>query len=140
MSPIPSDLERFVAAQDGVYQVALSELRRGAKRGHWMWFIFPQLRGLGRSEAALRYGIASLDEARAYLAHPILGPRLLECVSALQDLTGSTAVRIFGEVDATKLRSSLTLFALADGGPIFEAALQRWFGSKDQQTENLLIQ
>lgn len=94
------DLARFVEAQEGVYQSALAEIRRGAKRGHWMWFIFPQLRGLGHSAMAERYGIGSIEEARAYLEHPLLGQRLRECVEALQDLTGPSAADIFGEVDA----------------------------------------
>lgn len=132
------DLDRFVEAQRDVYPQALAELRRGAKRGHWMWFVFPQLRGLGRSETAKRFGIASIEEATAYLSHPILGPRLRECVEALQDLTGPSASEVFGDVDALKLRSSLTLFALAEGGQIFDAAVSRWFGSMDGRTLELL--
>jgi uncharacterized protein (DUF1810 family) len=98
-----------------------------------MWFIFPQLAGLGTSEMARRYAITSLDEARAYLAHPILGPRLLECTAALQDLAAAQADAVFGEIDATKLRSSLTLFIQAGGGPMFEAALARWFGGQQDE-------
>ena len=94
------DLERFVAAQAGSYESALAEIRRGAKRGHWMWFIFPQIAGLGRSEMAERYAIGSVEEARAYLAHPVLGARYLECVAALQDLTRNDAVAVFGQTDA----------------------------------------
>ena len=134
----PYDLERFVAAQEETYAAALAEIRRGAKRRHWMWFVFPQLKGLGRSEMAQRYGIGSLEEARAYLAHPVLGPRLREYVEALQDLTGTSGEEVFGEVDAMKLRSSLTLFSLAGGGGMFEAALSRWFGSPDHRTLQLL--
>ena len=131
----PFDLDRFVAAQAGSYQTALSEIRRGAKRSHWMWYVFPQVAGLGRSDMARQFAIRSLDEARAYLAHPLLGVRLRESVAALQDLTGVTAAAVFGEVDAMKLRSSLTLFAEAGAGPLFTAALERWFdGEKDQAT------
>lgn len=135
---MPSDLSRFVEAQDGVYEQALAEIRRGAKRGHWMWFMFPQRKGLGRSPTAQKYAIGSLEEARAYLSDSVLGSRLRECVEALQDLTASSATQVFGEVDAMKLRSSLTLFSLAGGGPIFEAAVARWFGSPDEQTKTLL--
>jgi uncharacterized protein (DUF1810 family) len=104
-----------------------------------MWFILPQLAGLGRSEMARRFAIRDLDEARAYLAHPVLGQRLRLIIAALQDLTGTTAPAVFGEVDATKLRSSLTLFAEASGEPIFSAALQRWFGGKpDERTLSIL--
>lgn len=133
------DLDRFVGAQNPVYETALGEIRRGAKRTHWMWFIFPQVAGLGSSEMAQRYGIVSLDEARAYLAHPLLGERLRECTAALQDLTMAKADAVFGEVDAMKLRSSLTLFVQAGGGPLFDAALARWFGGrKDEETLRLL--
>jgi uncharacterized protein (DUF1810 family) len=121
------DLDRFVDAQASTYEAALAEIRRGAKRSHWMWFIFPQIAGLGSSAMAQRFAIASIDEAHAYLRHPLLGARLRECVSALQDLTGTTAVAVFGSIDAMKLRSSLTLFVEADGGALFVAALNRWF-------------
>jgi len=131
----PFDLDRFVAAQAGSYDTALAEIQRGAKRSHWMWYIFPQIAGLGRSDMAQRYAIRSLDEARAYLAHPILGVRLRQCVAALQDLIGLTAGVVFGDIDATKLRSSLTLFIEAGAGPLFTAALDRWFeGAKDEAT------
>jgi uncharacterized protein (DUF1810 family) len=133
------DLERFVEAQAGSYQSALAEIAHGAKRSHWMWFIFPQIAGLGSSAMAHRYAIRSLEEARAYLAHPVLGARLIECVTALQDLPDTTAEAVFGPVDAIKLRSSLTLFIEADGGPRFSAAIDRWFeGRKDQATLRLL--
>ena len=134
------ELDRFVTAQDGVYEGALAEIKRGAKRSHWMWFVFPQLRGLGRSATAHHYAIASLDEARAYLAHPLLGARLRECVGALQDLpSGSDADAVFGPVDAMKLRSSLTLFCEAGGERLFGAALDRWFqGMRDDATLRLL--
>lgn len=132
------DLERFLDAQQGTYSSALGEIRAGRKRGHWMWYVFPQLSGLGRSEIARRYAIRSLDEARAYLGHAMLGQRLRECVAALQDIPGGKAVDVFGDVDAMKLRSSLTLFVRAGGGPMFEAALERWFGSADELTLELL--
>ncbi|KQS03565.1 calpastatin [Sphingomonas sp. Leaf357] len=135
----PYDLHRLVAAQADIYPTALSEIRRGAKRSHSMWFIFPQIAGLGHSEMSRRYAIASLDEARAYLDHSLMGPRLRECVIALQDLVGTTAERVFGEVDAAKLRSSLTLFEAAGNDPVFSAALNRWFaGERDQRTLELL--
>nr|WP_206377064.1 DUF1810 domain-containing protein [Sphingomonas sp. G-3-2-10] len=130
-------MERFVEAQSQIYAIALGEIRRGAKRSHWMWFIFPQLAGLGRSETAKFFGIRSLDEARAYLAHPVLGARLRECVGALQDITdiSISAQDVFGAVDAMKLRSSLTLFEAAEPSPLFAAALDRWFaGQHDPAT------
>lgn len=126
----PFDLDRFVAAQDAVYPRVLMELTRGRKTSHWMWFIFPQVAGLGSSEMSRRYAISSLEEAQAYLDHPLLGARYRECVGVLQDLVGTTAEAVFGSVDAAKLRSSLTLFSeAAPGDPLFAAALQRWFGS-----------
>lgn len=135
----PHDLERFVEAQADTYATALAEITRGRKASHWMWFIFPQLRGLGTSGMAHTFGIASLDEARSYLSHPLLGRRLRECVTALQDLPQADAQEVFGSVDAMKLRSSLTLFLRAGGGPLFEAALQRWFsGRADEATDDLL--
>lgn len=141
MTAAADSLERFVEAQAQVYATALGEIRRGAKRTHWMWFIFPQLAGLGRSETARFFGIRSLDEARAYLAHPLLGARLRECVGALQDITdtSTSAVAVFGPVDAMKLRSSLTLFVEAGASPLFTAALDRWFGGEpDPETLRLL--
>jgi uncharacterized protein (DUF1810 family) len=134
----PDRLQRFVAAQDaaGTYQRALAELRAGRKTSHWMWFIFPQVAGLGFSAMAQRYAISGLDEARAYLAHPVLGPRLLECTGIVAATEGSTADRILGPVDAMKLRSCLTLFAAA--GPqeaVFGEVLTRYFdGEPDQAT------
>jgi len=124
------DLQRFVEAQEQVYPRALDEIRRGRKRTHWMWFIFPQLTGLGRSAAARLYGLSSVAEAQAYLDHPLLGMRYVESVSALQDLVGQDPVAIFGETDAIKLRSSLTLFEAARGTSLFGAALDRWFGGE----------
>lgn len=122
------DLDRFVTAQTPTYTAALAEIRRGAKRSHWMWFIFPQLIGLGRSTTARRFGISGLAEAVAYVDHPLLGPRYLQCVEALQDLTTSDPVAVFGTIDAVKLRSSLTFFELARPLPLFAAAIDRWFG------------
>lgn len=131
----PDSLERFVVAQAPVYAGALAEIRRGAKRSHWMWFVFPQLAELGRSETAHYFGVRSLAEARAYLAHPVIGPRYGECVAALQDLATSDPVGVFGAVDAMKLRSSLTLFEAAGAGSLIGAALDRWFGGeRDQAT------
>lgn len=132
------NLDRFVAAQKDVYAQALAEVRRGAKRSHWMWFIFPQLAGLGRSEMAQRYAISGLEEARAYLAHPLLGARYREIVAALQDLTDTDAHKVFGQVDAQKLCSSLTLFVMASGEALFTAALVRWCGQADPATVELL--
>jgi uncharacterized protein (DUF1810 family) len=100
------------------------------ERSHWMWYVFPQIAGLGLSAQAQRYGIADADEARAYLAHPLLGPRYVECVEALQDLAGHDPVAVFGEVDAVKLRSSLTLFSAVSDRPLFAAALARWYGGE----------
>ena len=135
----PFDLERFVAAQAGTYETALAEIRRGRKRSHWMWFIFPQLAGLGHSAMAQRYAIQSLDEARAYLDHPLLGPRLRACVAALQHLAETDAEAVFGGIDAVKLRSSLTLFVEVSDDPLFPAALEHWFeGKADEATLKLL--
>jgi uncharacterized protein (DUF1810 family) len=134
------DLPRFVAAQQPIYDQALAELRAGDKQSHWMWFIFPQLAGLGRSTMAARYGIASIDEARAYLAHPLLGPRLRESVEALLEWRGRRGIEtILGSLDAIKLRSSLTLFGQASDEPVFGRALDAFFdGRRDEQTLALL--
>jgi uncharacterized protein (DUF1810 family) len=138
----PHDLSRFVAAQDewGTYDQALAELRAGTKRGHWMWFVFPQLAGLGRSPTAQRFGISGLGEARAYLADPVLGPRLLECCQALTDLPGKDPVAVLGDIDALKLRSSMTLFDRADPDQrAFRAVLEKYYGgSEDQLTLGML--
>jgi uncharacterized protein (DUF1810 family) len=136
----PYDLDRFLKAQEETYDAALDELRAGRKQSHWIWFVFPQIAGLGSSPTAQHYAITSLDEAKAYLAHPVLGGRLHESLKVLQLLEETNADRIFGELDAMKFRSSLTLFAEADGGdPIVEAALGRWFdGRKDEKTLQLL--
>ena len=123
------DLGRFLNAQEGVYPQALRELRNGSKESHWMWYIFPQLRGLGTSGKAVRFGIASLDEARAYLGHPVLGPRLLECCAALLEVDGLSALEILGPPDDMKLRSSATLFSLVSpAGSRFHALLDKFFG------------
>ena len=125
------DLERFVRAQDegGTYAAALRELRDGVKRSHWMWFVFPQVAGLGRSATARHFAVQGLEEARAYLGHAVLGPRLLECTRALLDLPGSDPVAVLGPVDALKLRSSMTLFALAaPDRPEFREVLDRYHG------------
>jgi uncharacterized protein (DUF1810 family) len=136
------DLERFVDAQDdgGTYRQALAELRAGRKTSHWMWFVLPQVAGLGHSSTARRYAVADLAEARAYLAHPVLGPRLRECAQALLDLPGSDPVAVLGSIDAVKLRSSMTLFAAAaPDDPLFPAVLDRYFdGERDDATTSRL--
>ena len=136
----PFDLARFLAAQARDYGIALTELRAGEKRSHWMWYVFPQLRGLGHSSTAIAYGITGLDEARAYLAHPVLGERLRECVRALLALRTTHAEEVLGHVDAMKLRSCLTLFdAAAHGDPLFSRALAQYFhGEADARTIELL--
>ena len=124
-------LDRFVEAQQDSYPVALSELRQGRKQSHWMWFIFPQLRGLGRSEMSHFYGIADLDEATRYLAHPVLGPRLVECAGAVLTHRGRPAEAIMGPVDAGKLRSSATLFGAVGGAPdVFDRILAEFFDAR----------
>jgi uncharacterized protein (DUF1810 family) len=135
-----ADLERFVAAQADRHDAILRELRGGRKTGHWMWFVFPQLAGLGRSDTARFYAIGSLEEARAYLGHPVLGPRLRECAAALLGVRGRTADEILGAVDARKLRSSMTLFHRAGPEePVFREVLERYFdGSADDLTDGLL--
>jgi uncharacterized protein (DUF1810 family) len=131
---VTADLSRFVEAQDGSYERALAELRAGRKAGHWMWFVFPQVAGLGRSPTAQHYAIGDLDEARAYLTHPVLGPRLVECAQALLDLPGDDAATVLGPVDAVKLRSSMTLFAHADPAqPVFRAVLERYYGGREDE-------
>jgi uncharacterized protein (DUF1810 family) len=135
------DLERFVAAQEPIYDGVIAELRRGRKTSHWMWFVFPQLAGLGRSEMSRHYAIASLDEARAYLAHPVLGARLRECANVLLAVpVGRSAEDIFGSVDAVKLRSSMTLFhRSAADDPLFGQVLDRYYpGGADPETDALL--
>jgi len=135
----PYDLQRFVAAQDagGTYDRAVAELRGGRKTSHWMWFVFPQIAGLGSSPTSRAYAITSRQEARAYLAHPVLGARLTECAEVLAGLRGRTAEQVFGEVDAMKLCSSMTLFLHADPGkPVFRQVLEQYFGGMtDSATE-----
>ena len=135
----PYDLQRFVTAQGagGTYEHATAELRAGRKTSHWMWFVFPQITGLGYSPVSQTYAITSLAEARAYLAHPVLGARLAECAAILSGLPGRTAEQVFGEVDALKLRSSMTLFMhAAPGEPVFRQVLDRYFsGVPDSATE-----
>ena len=128
------DLDRFVRAQADSYDTALAELRAGTKRSHWMWYIFPQIAGLGHSPTARRYAIRDLGEAREYLAHPLLGPRYLACVAALLAHRDRGAVAIMGDVDALKLRSSLTLFDRAGAPPDVAVALEAFFGSPDPAT------
>ena len=137
---MPFDLERFVSAQEGVYDGALRELRAGRKSGHWIWFIFPQLVGLGRSEMSRFYGIESIEEARAYLDHPVLGPRLRECVGVVLATSGVTAEQVFGPLDAMKVRSSMTLFhRAAPDGALFAEVLARFYqGAVDEATDALL--
>jgi uncharacterized protein (DUF1810 family) len=136
----PFDLQRFVDAQQGAYAHVTAELAAGAKTSHWMWFIFPQLRGLGRSSTARHYGIASLAEAQAYARHPLLGARLRECCTLLTRVRGRSALQIFGSIDALKLRSCLTLFErAAPDEPLFAELLRTYYGSeRDAATLQLL--
>ena len=128
----PVELRRFVDAQDRVYDTVLAELRNGAKRSHWIWFVFPQLRGLGHSPTAQRFGISSLDEARAYLAHPVLGPRLRGCTRLVAAIEGRSVDQIFGWPDNLKVRSSMTLFARAtDDNAEFRAVLDKFYNGDD---------
>lgn len=135
----PYDLERFVSAQDadGTFDRALAELSRGQKMSHWMWFVFPQIAGLGQSPVSRKFAISSLEEAKAYLQHPVLGPRLLQCAGIVAATTGSSAEQIFGGIDAQKLHSSMTLFSLAaPDEPLFEQVLNHYFaGTADAATE-----
>lgn len=128
----PFNLQRFVDAQAVVYGTVLGELRDGRKRSHWMWFVFPQLRGLGSSPTAVRFAISSIDEARAYLAHELLGPRLRECAGLVARIDGRTATEIFGWSDDMKLRSSMTLFAYAaDDNGDFVEVLEKFYGGEE---------
>ena len=142
MAEDPYDLERFVAAQaaGGAYDRAVAELRRGRKVSHWMWFVFPQVAGLGQSAVSRRFAISGLAEARAYLAHPVLGPRLTECAGLVTAIGGATAEQVFGPVDAQKLRSCVTLFARADPAePAFGRVLDQYFGgAPDPATDERL--
>lgn len=139
----PFDLQRFVDAQERVYDTVLDELRAGRKRGHWIWFVFPQLRGLGRSPTAQRYGIGSLAEARAYLAHDLLGPRLRQCAELVARSDQPSAEVLFGWPDNLKVRSSMTLFSRAADDPearqVFDRVLARFYdGEADPLTVELL--
>ena len=130
------DLQRFIDAQKPVYERVRRELRAGSKESHWIWFIFPQIAGLGRSPTSILYAISSLDEAKAYLAHPVLGPRLRECARLVSEVEGRTAREIFGSVDEMKFRSSMTLFMkAAPDEPVFSQCLEKFFGgSQDAAT------
>lgn len=130
MTDDPFNLRRFVEAQDPIYDQVLGELQRGRKTSHWMWFVFPQIAGLGHSAMSRRFAISSLTEARAYLAHPVLGPRLKECVAMVLGVEEGSATEIFGRPDDMKLRSSLTLFAQASHETVFREALDRFFGGR----------
>ena len=130
----PYNLERFVLAQDTIYPQVVSELRSGMKTSHWMWFIFPQMRGLGRSPVSIEYAISSREEAAAYLQHPVLGPRLKECTQLVLDVENRSAEEIFGSPDDMKLRSSMTLFAqVSADDDIFIRVLQQYFGGAPDQ-------
>lgn len=140
---MPYHLARFVDAQAGVYETVLAELRAGRKRSHWMWYIFPQLRGLGNSPTAVRYAISGLAEAQAYLDHPVLGPRLYECTALVNALDGASIEDVFGWPDFLKLKSSMTLFAVAAAGrsedSAFTAVLDTFYGGEqDEKTLALL--
>src|SRR2546430_2308818 len=136
----PHDLNRFVQAQEGDYQQALAEIRSGRKRSHWMWYVFPQIDGLGFSPLSKRYAIKSLGEARAYLAHPVLGPRLLECAEAVVSIEGRSATEVFGSPDDLKLRSCATLFAcVSPPRSVFDRLLGKYYrGLRDDKTLQLL--
>lgn len=138
----PYDLQRFVAAQDagGTYEQAVAELRQGRKHSHWIWFVFPQVAGLGQSPTSKRFAISSLDEAQAYLKHPVLGPRLAEAAQVLLDGQSADANDIFGGLDAQKLRSSMTLFLrAAPDDPLFARVLSKFFGGRaDPATDRIL--
>jgi uncharacterized protein (DUF1810 family) len=133
-------LERFIKAQERDYNTALTEIRNGRKRSHWMWYIFPQIAGLGYSEMARHYAITDMAEANAYLAHPILGQRLIEISKVLLQFPGDNANVVFGSPDDLKLRSSMTLFSLVEGAdPVFEAVIEKYFdGKKDKATVDLV--
>lgn len=127
----PYDLQRFIDAQQPVFDRVIAELKQGRKRGHWIWFIFPQLKGLGHSSNSEFFGISSLQEAAAYVQHPVLGPRLMQCTELVNSVEGSSAEDIFGEIDAMKFRSSMTLFAkAAPDNQIFADAIGKYFGGR----------
>lgn len=133
------DLNRFITAQEHSYDAALSEIRNGRKRTHWMWYIFPQIDGLGRSSTAQYYAISDLQEAKEYYAHPVLGPRLVEISEALLSLDGDNATTVMGYPDDLKLKSSMTLFAIASCNPVFSKVLDKYFdGRQDRWTVKIL--
>jgi uncharacterized protein (DUF1810 family) len=135
------NLERFIKAQERIFEYATQELTAGYKASHWMWFIFPQIKGLGYSETAQYYAIQSLDEAKAYLQHPVLGSRLLECCRIILALQDKSAEEIFGYPDDLKLRSSMTLFLLASENPVFQQVLDKYYaGQQDEATLEILEQ
>jgi uncharacterized protein (DUF1810 family) len=135
-----ADLDRFVEAQAGTYTQALAEIRAGRKRSHWMWYVFPQLAGLGNSPMSVRYAIANRDEAAAFLAHPVLGPRLLQCAEAVLQIDGCSAFEVFGSPDDLKLRSCATLFAaVSPNASVFHRIIDKYFdGQRDPRTLELL--
>ena len=135
-----NSLDRFLEAQEHMYEIALKEIRNGEKESHWMWYIFPQLRGLGKSQMAYAYGINGLEEAKAYLAHPVLSARLIEISEALLEHKGKDIEDILGDIDAMKLRSSMTLFALiSEGGSIYHNVLDCFYNGKtDSYTIELI--
>jgi len=133
------NLQRFISAQDAVYDDVIRELTQGRKQSHWMWFIFPQFAGLGRSETAMHFSLASEAEAQAYIEHPVLGRRLKECAEIILHLENTSAEDIFGQLDALKLRSSMTLFDKLQSGSVFSSVLDQYFhGQRDQKTLALL--
>lgn len=135
----PFNLARFITAQSGIYDQVVLELGRGLKTSHWMWFVFPQIHGLGLSETAKRYALSGLEESRAYLEHPLLGQRLLECAGLVNQHTDKTAEQVFGAIDAMKFRSSMTLFYQVKQLPCFKQALDQFFASKlDERTLAIL--
>ena len=138
----PHDLNRFVEAQENDYEVALSEITGGRKRAHWMWYIFPQIEGLGFSSISRRFSIKSIDEAKAYLDHPVLGPRLIKCAEAVVRVEGRSAVEIFGYPDDLKLKSCATLFAsVVPAGSVFDRLLAKYYdGTRDEKTLHLLLE
>jgi len=138
--PASHNLDRFLKAQEGIYDTALAEIKNGRKASHWMWFIFPQIQGLGRSDTAKFYAIKDKDEAQDYLSHPILGQRLIEISEELLQLHSTNAVQIFGNIDAMKLKSSMTLFSLLPNtNPVFQKVLDKFFhGEKDDRTMGIV--
>ncbi len=135
----PFNLQRFVEAQSPIMDTVMAELNAGRKRNHWMWFVFPQVQGLGSSPATVHFALSGVAEARAYLAHPLLGERLAACCAAILALPGSSPEAVFGSIDAMKLRSSMTLFAAASGNPVFDEVLEKYYaGREDEATQQLL--